>query len=99
MLQCTRKTATTHRPSPSPTPAVHQNEHIVVKGDTLTSIAGHYKVTVVALKKANHITDERKLRVGQKLNIPSAGRPEATPHQAAKTDNTGGLWNDLKKDL
>ena len=77
----------------------------MVKGDTLSSIAQHFKVTVASLEKANHITDERKLRLGQKLLIPAEGRPEATPHQdvkphaAAKTDDNSGWWNDLKKDL
>ena len=44
----------------------------MVKGETLSSIAGHYRVKVATLKRVNHIIDERKLRVGQKLIIPGA---------------------------
>ena len=44
--------------------------HIVKKGETLGAIAGHYGVTVAVLKSANHIVDEKKLSVGQVLNIP-----------------------------
>ena len=46
--------------------------HIVAKGETLTSIAKRYKVSVKALTKANHIAKEATLQVGQKLVIPSA---------------------------
>ena len=45
--------------------------HIVLKGETLGSIARHYKVNVSKLKEINSIEDERKLRVGQSLAIPS----------------------------
>jgi LysM repeat protein len=44
--------------------------HIVKKGETLGAIASHYGVTVAALKSTNHIVDEKKLGVGQVLNIP-----------------------------
>jgi len=55
-------------------PAVAQQgrEHVVVTGETLDSIARHYRVKVAALEKVNRITDARKLRVGQKLIIPGA---------------------------
>jgi LysM repeat protein len=46
--------------------------HIVGKGETLTSIAKRYKVSVNSLTKANHIAKEATLQVGQKLVIPSA---------------------------
>ena len=46
--------------------------HIVAKGETLTSIAKRYKVSVKAMTKANHIAKEATLQVGQKLVIPSA---------------------------
>jgi LysM repeat protein len=99
-----RSTVERH-PSQSSAPKVSQNEHIVVKGETLTSIAEHHKVTVAALKDGNHITDERKLHVGQKLIIPASGKPTphqstaAKPHQEPKPADTGGWWSDLKKDL
>jgi hypothetical protein len=48
--------------------------HIVAKGETLTSIAKRYKVSVKALTKANHIAKEATLQVGQKLVIPCTRR-------------------------
>ncbi len=45
--------------------------HIVKSGETLIAIAKQYGVSVEALMKANNISDARKLRVNQKLQIPS----------------------------
>ena len=59
-----------HRAAPAHA-ATAGTTHVVAAGETLGSIAAKYKVTVAALKKANHVTDERKLPVGQKLVIPS----------------------------
>ena len=57
--------ATTHS-------AVEGNVHTVARGETLTSIAKMYKVTVDDLQKANHIEDGRKLQAGQNIIIPTA---------------------------
>lgn len=46
-----------------------KNEHIVQKGETLSSIARTYGVSVAALKKANNLTSD-SLAVGQKLVVP-----------------------------
>jgi LysM repeat protein len=56
---------------PSPHPA-GANTHIVARGETLTSIAKMYKVTVDELQAANHIEDGRKLQAGQTIMIPAA---------------------------
>jgi LysM repeat protein len=56
-------------PSHSP---VEGNAHTVARGETLTSIAKMYKVTVDDLQKANHIEDGRKLQAGQTITIPTA---------------------------
>jgi nucleoid-associated protein YgaU len=62
-------------PAPQPAkrgaPAKPMASYIVAKGDTLTSIAALYKVSVADLKSANGIADERKLQAGQKLRIPA----------------------------
>ena len=58
--------------------------HVVAKGETLTSIAKHYKITVGSLLKMNKITDDRKLQIGQALVIPPAKNPENPP---AQTEN------------
>jgi len=55
----------------SPHPA-GTNTHIVARGETLTSIAKMYKVTVDELQAANHIEDGRKLQAGQTIIIPAA---------------------------
>lgn len=52
--------------------AVEGNVHTVARGETLTSIAKMYKVTVDDLQKANHIEDGRKLQAGQTIAIPMA---------------------------
>jgi LysM repeat protein len=53
------------------------NTHIVARGETLTSIAKMYKVSVEELQSANHIEDGRKLQAGQTIIIPGAS-PAAT---------------------
>lgn len=53
-------------------PAVAGNTHTVARGETLTSIAKMYKVTVDDLQNANHIEDGRKLQAGQTIVIPTA---------------------------
>ena len=53
-------------------PAIAGNTHTVARGETLTSIAKMYKVTVDDLQKANHIEDGRKLQAGQTITIPTA---------------------------
>ncbi len=97
-------TAAAAKPSPSqaPKPAVAKKSapatvtsatHVVAKGETLSSIALQYKVSVASLKSANNITDERKLKVGQKLVIPNAKAA------AESTGSEPSLWDRLKSSL
>ena len=72
--------------------ASSSSSYIVAKGDTLTSIAARYHVTAADLKSANGVVDERKLRVGQKLTIPTRGA--TAPSSSANADD--GLWGRLK---
>ena len=62
-------------------PAAAGNTHIVARGETLTSIAKMYKVTVDELQQANHIEDGRKLQAGQTIVVP-------TPSPAAVGSST-----------
>jgi LysM repeat protein len=55
------------------------NTHTVARGETLTSIAKMYKVTVDELQKANNIEDGRKLQAGQTISIPTSATPTPTP--------------------
>lgn len=55
-----------------PHSSVAGNAHTVARGETLTSIAKMYKVTVDELQKANNIEDGRKLQAGQTIVIPTS---------------------------
>lgn len=61
---------TTSSAATAPDMAAGESMYTVKSGDTLTSIAAQYKVTVKALRSANNLTTDR-IRVGQKLKIPS----------------------------
>lgn len=69
-------------PSPSSVPDAPPAEavpkHTVAKGETLTSIAKLYNITVSELQKLNKIENDRKLQIGQTLTIPPAKNPEST---------------------
>jgi LysM repeat protein len=78
-------------PSPSPAtsaaaqepkPTQSGNNHVVAKGETLTSIAKMHKVSVEELQKFNHIENDRKLQIGQTIMIPPASSPGASPTPA-----------------
>src|SRR5215469_4207594 len=63
-------------------PSATGNTHTVARGETLTSIAKLYKVTVDDLQNANHIEDGRKLQAGQTIVIPTpspAGSASSSP--------------------
>jgi len=54
--------------------------YIVKKGDTVSSIAQRFGVTIKALTTANRIPKDNKIYVGQKLRIPTKASPvTATP--------------------
>ena len=57
--------------------------HLVEKGETLTAIAKRYNVTLPDLLKANKGVNDRKMQIGQTLNIPITAAPEP-----AKTPET-----------
>lgn len=64
------------------------NTHTVARGETLTSIAKLYKVTVDELQKYNHIEDGRKLQAGQTIMIPvPATASPATTAQPSPAPN------------
>ena len=83
--------AAVRKPAAKPTvAAVHGVSHVVAAGETLGSIAAKYGVRVAALKTANHIADDRKLRAGQTLRVPGA-----KPPRAPKREPT--LWERVKR--
>jgi LysM repeat protein len=66
-------------PGETPSRAAGGSTHIVARGETLTSIAKMYKVSVDELQKANHIEDGRKLQAGQSIAIPTSPSPPPSP--------------------
>ena len=58
-------------------------EYTVQKGDTFSTIAPKFHVSVKALQAANPTVDPAKLQIGKKLNIPAASAPAATSTAAA----------------
>lgn len=69
-------------PSPSAeasAPAGGGPTHTVARGETLTSIAKTYHVTVDELQRANHIDNPLKLQAGQTITIPTPATPAPSP--------------------
>jgi LysM repeat protein len=58
-------------PSPTDTATPRLIIHVVAPGETLSSIAVHYGVTVQAIQDANKIDDPSLIKAGQKLIIPA----------------------------
>jgi LysM repeat protein len=59
------------KPVETNSPAVAGKTYVVAKGDSPVSIARKFKVPFDDLMVANHIEDPTKLKIGQKLIIPS----------------------------
>jgi membrane-bound lytic murein transglycosylase D len=64
--------------------------YVVAKGDTPVSIAKKFKITSDQLLAANNIEDAHKLKIGQKLIIPttkekSASKEKSTPKEKKKS--------------
>ena len=76
--------ATPASESAHPAPS-NGNTHVVVRGETLTSIAKQHKVSVEDLQKFNHIEDGRKLQAGQTIMIPASS---ASPAASASPSPT-----------
>jgi lysozyme len=66
-------------PAESASHPMNGNTHTVARGETLTSIAKMYRVTIDELQKANNIEDGRKLQAGQTIVIPTAPAPALAP--------------------
>lgn len=56
--------------------AAESQWHVIASGETLYSVARAYGVSASALQAANGISDPAKLRVGQRILIPSIHRVE-----------------------
>jgi LysM repeat protein len=72
-------------PGPAPTPPgttsnMEGTEHTIIKGDSFYTIGKHYNVSSKAIAAANPGVDSTKLKIGQKVKIPSVS---STPAEAA----------------
>ena len=64
-------------------------KHLVARGETLTAIAKQYNVLLPDLLKANKGVNDRKMQIGQTLNIPITAVPEtAKPAEPDKAPET-----------
>ena len=61
-----------HFHTKKPPPHRAGTHHYVKKGETLYEISRKHHVSLSLLMKINHISDPRKLRIGQKLIMPGA---------------------------
>jgi murein DD-endopeptidase MepM/ murein hydrolase activator NlpD len=75
-----------------PPPAARSHEHVVASGETLITIARRYRKTTVEVARANGLTTDSRVRIGQRLTIPGvapqrqaeAARPPAAPPQRSQ---------------
>lgn len=76
----------------APKKSLAPSSHTVKKGETLSTIARRYGVTVAALKSANGMKNDN-LQAGQKLKIPAktsaSGVKKASTGTAKKSTSTG----------
>ena len=61
-------------------------EHVIAKGDTFSDLAKKYGVSVKAIEAANPGVDPKKLKLGQKINIPA---PSAATSAVAPVVESG----------
>lgn len=98
-------------PTPQPAAATSSSPsvHIVQKGETVYAISKATGLTWKQIKDANHLSDDMKLALGQKLiipsrsagaiNIPAPLRPKPEPAAASKPGPSGKLTDQGKNYL
>ncbi len=58
-------------------------EYAIVQGDTFSTLAKKFHVTVKAITEANPGVDATKLQIGQKIHIPAPTQPATAPNGSA----------------
>jgi LysM repeat protein len=82
-------------PTPvEPAPPGGTSEYVVLKGDSFYTIAKKLGVTTKAMESANPTVDAKKLKIGQKLQVPAktALPTAATPGTTAPSNGTGMIY-------
>jgi LysM repeat protein len=94
-------TSTTARTTTTTTPSI---TYRVKRGDTLTKIANHFRVSISAIVSGNHVANPDRLTEGQTLRIPPAPPlklvvtpPEGQAGQAFQLKLTGALPSETIK--
>lgn len=67
-------------PSYAPAPSGHA--HVAAPGETIYSLARHYRTTPMAIAKANNVGLGHQLKVGERVVIPGNGQRLALPAQS-----------------
>jgi cell wall-associated NlpC family hydrolase len=69
--------------------ALAQKTHTVTSGQTLSHIAAKYGVSQSAILNANKLSSAHKLKIGQKLRIPSASSSKTVKKASPKSAASG----------
>ena len=72
-------------PVPPTPPVAAASDYAIQKGDTFSSIAPKFHISVSALKAANPTVDPAKLQIGKKINIPAATTTSVMPPSGGGT--------------
>lgn len=76
-------------PTPPPAPPVSGTEYVVAKGDSFSTMAKKFHVSIRAITDANPGVDSKKLKIGQKIQIPAVSAPSpAAPAGAVPAESS-----------
>jgi LysM repeat protein len=89
-LPATTSSPSTTAPPATTAAATTPGVYIVQKGDSLTSIAKHFGVTVAQLVAANKIRNQDHVEAGQQLTIPPPTAASGTTAPASTTARKPG---------
>lgn len=75
--------------------ATNSGIYTVRRGDTLSSIARRFGVSVAALRTTNNIRNVNRIRVGQRLQIPGKRRASNSPPTTTPPVSSGKKWIEI----
>jgi murein DD-endopeptidase MepM/ murein hydrolase activator NlpD len=64
------RVAGSYTPAPAPAAAPQGGAHVVAPGETIYSLARHYKLTPMAIAKANNVKLDHHVKIGDRIVIP-----------------------------